>query len=46
MNATGKYVPPLIMFLSKNMKEELLEGAPVGSIAACHPSGWIQTYIY
>jgi hypothetical protein len=34
MNATGKYVPPLIMFLRKNMKEELIDGAPAGSILA------------
>ena len=46
MNATGIYVPPLIMFQRKNMKEELLEGAPVGSILACHSGGWIQTDIF
>ena len=46
INATGIYVPPLIMFPSKNMKEELLDGALVGSILACHPSGWIQTDIF
>lgn len=46
MNATGIYVPPLIMFPSKSMKEELLDGAPAGSILACHPSGWIQTDVF
>jgi hypothetical protein len=30
----------------KNMKEELMAGAPAGSIAACNPSGWIQTDIF
>jgi hypothetical protein len=25
---------------------ELMDGAPVGSISACHPSGWIQTDIF
>ena len=46
MNATGTYVPPLIVFPRKNMKEELMDGAPAGSFAACHPSGWIQTDIF
>jgi hypothetical protein len=41
-NATGTYVPPLIMFLEKKMKEELMDGTPAGSISACHPSSWIQ----
>jgi hypothetical protein len=30
----------------KNMKEELMGGAPAGSIAACHPSIWIQTDVF
>ena len=28
------------------MKLELIDGAPAGSISACHPSGWIQTEIF
>jgi hypothetical protein len=28
------------------MKEELIDGAPAGSIVACHASGWIQTDIF
>jgi len=28
------------------MKQELMDGAPAGSISACHPSGWIQTDIF
>ena len=46
MNATGTYVPPLIVFSIKNMKEELMDGAPAGSISSCHPSGWIQIDIF
>jgi hypothetical protein len=46
MNATGTYVPPLILFPRKNMKQELMDGARAGSISACHPSGWIQTDIF
>jgi hypothetical protein len=47
MNATGTYVnvPPLIVFPRKNMKQDLMDGAPAGSISTCHPSGWIQTGI-
>jgi hypothetical protein len=46
MNATGTYVPPLIVFSRKNMKQELMDGALAGSISACHPSGWIQKDIF
>jgi len=34
MNATGTYLPPLIVFPRKNMKEELMDGALTGSISA------------
>jgi hypothetical protein len=30
MNATGTYIPPLIMFLRKNIKEELMDRETVG----------------
>jgi hypothetical protein len=46
MNAAGTFVPPVIIFPTKNMKEELMDGASAGSISACHPSGWIQTHIF
>ncbi|CAH2011577.1 unnamed protein product [Acanthoscelides obtectus] len=46
MNAVGTYVPPLIVWPRKNMKIELMDGAPTGSIYACHPSGWIQAEIF
>lgn len=46
MNAAGGFVPPLFVFPRKNMKQELLDGAPPGSIASCHPSGWIQQHIF
>ncbi|KAJ3659224.1 hypothetical protein Zmor_010925 [Zophobas morio] len=46
MTAGGGFVPPMIIFPRKNMKVELLNGAPLGTIAACHPSGWIQGYIF
>jgi hypothetical protein len=34
------------MSAEKNMKEQLLDGAPAGLISACHQSGWIQTNIF
>lgn len=46
MNATGIYVPPLIIFPKKNMAEGLLDAALPGAIAACHPSGWIQSDLF
>jgi hypothetical protein len=42
MSAGGSYVPPLIIFPRKRMKNELMDGAPPGSIFAFHKSGWIQ----
>jgi len=35
MNATGKYIPSLIVFPRKNKKEELMDGAPTDLISAC-----------
>lgn len=46
MNASGSFVPPLIVWPRKNMQDGLMDGTPSGSIAACHPSGWIQTDIF
>ncbi|XP_072392481.1 uncharacterized protein [Diabrotica undecimpunctata] len=42
MNATGSFVPPLVIFPRKNMSKQLKKGAPLGTIFAVHPSGWIQ----
>lgn len=46
MSATGQFIPPLMVFPRKNMKAELLDGAPPGTIAGCHPSGWIQPELF
>lgn len=46
MNASGVYVPPLFIFPRKNMKAELMIGAPSGAVAECHISGWVQTDIF
>lgn len=46
MNAAGGFVPPMLVYPRKNMKQELLDGAPPGTIAGCHPSGWIQQHLF
>ena len=42
MSPGGTFIPPLIIFPRTNMKNELMDGAPPGSIFDCHKSGWIQ----
>ena len=42
MNATGKYIPQLIVFPRKNKKEERMDGTPVDLISACHPNCWTE----
>lgn len=46
MNACGNFVPPMIIFPRKNLAQDLMDGAPPGSIAGCHPSGWIQSHLF
>jgi len=46
MSPTGHFIPPLLVFPRKNMKQELMNGTPLGSIHACHPSWWIQSEIF
>lgn len=46
MSPSGIFVPPLIIFPRQNMKPELLDGTPPGTIGRCHKSGWIQAHIF
>lgn len=46
MSAGGTFIPPMLIFPRKNMNENLMKGAPPGSQAVCHPSGWIQTELF
>lgn len=46
MSAVGMYVPPMFVFPRENMKAELIDGAPPGSIFTCHKSGWIQQHLF
>jgi len=42
MNVAVTYVPTLQVLPRSNMKDELLDSAPPGLIAACHKASWIQ----
>jgi len=46
MSPIGPFIPPLLVFPRKNIKEELMSGSPPGSCHACHPSGWMQRDIF
>ena len=46
MSPAGHFIPPLLVFPRKNMKQELMNSTPPGSIHACQPSGWIQSEIF
>jgi hypothetical protein len=45
-SASGRYVPPMIIYPRKNLKIELTEGAPPGSIYACQENGWINCDLF
>lgn len=40
-NAAGNHIPPMLIYKRKRMKEELLDGAPPGTISFCNDSGWM-----
>jgi len=42
LNATGHFVPPVIVYPRPSMDQRLLEGAPNGTAGVCDQSGWIQ----
>lgn len=46
MSASGIFVPPMLVFPRKRMKQELLDRTPPGTIGDCHISGWIQSDIF
>nr|XP_047141474.1 MFS-type transporter clz9-like [Hydra vulgaris] len=45
-SASGRYMPPMLIFPRQRMKVELMDRAPPGAWAECHPSGWIQTDLF
>ena len=42
INAAGKSVPPLLVFSRARYNENVINGAPVGSIGAANKSGWMN----
>jgi hypothetical protein len=44
--ASGQFVPPLLVFLRKNVKLGFLDREPLGTIAAFPPSGFLQLDIF
>ncbi|KAB0790622.1 hypothetical protein PPYR_14936 [Photinus pyralis] len=45
-NAAGSYIPPCMIFLRKNMKQELVDEAPTGTPGVAQESGWMTTDSY
>ena len=46
MSASGSYVPPMVIFARKRMKEELKDGAPPGTAFYCNDSGWMKLDVF
>lgn len=42
----GTYVPPALIFPRKNMKNELMDGAPIGSAAFTQENGYMNAEIF
>lgn len=41
VNALGNSIPPMLIFPRVHFKDAMIQGAPVGTIGACHASGWM-----
>lgn len=46
MSAGGSYIPPVLIFPRKNMKIELIDEAPPGTIGIAQESGWMTTEVF
>ena len=46
MSATGKYVPPFMIFPRARMNEALKRGAPAGTKFRCNASGYMTTEVF
>ena len=42
VSATGNYVPPMVIYRRKRMKEELGTGGPAGAVYTCQEKGWMS----
>lgn len=45
-NAIGSFIPPCMIFPRKNMKKELVDEAPTGTLGLAQESGWMNTDIF
>ncbi|KAH9632846.1 hypothetical protein HF086_013633 [Spodoptera exigua] len=46
VNAIGTFIPPMMIFARKNMKNELIDEAPSGTLGVAQQSGWMTTELY
>lgn len=46
MSAGCRFIPPMLIFPRKNMSDNLMRNAPLGSVGKCHPSGWVQMNLF
>ena len=46
VSATGRYIPPMLIFKRTRMADSLKEGAPEGTAFACTKSGWIGSEVF
>lgn len=46
MSASGNYVPPCFIFPRKNMKKELTDNCPPGSVGFAQEKGWMTSEIF
>nr|CAI5825707.1 unnamed protein product [Callosobruchus analis] len=46
MDAIGTYIPPVLIYPRQRMNEDLMTGAPFGSVAFAQEKGWMTSEIF
>lgn len=46
VNATGNFIPPMIVFKGKRLREEFLQNLPAGSLVKMAPKGSMTTELF
>ncbi|CAK1598648.1 unnamed protein product [Parnassius mnemosyne] len=46
MSANGHFIPPCLIYPRKNMKQELIDEAPSGTMGIAQESGWMTTAVF
>nr|CAI5839228.1 unnamed protein product [Callosobruchus analis] len=46
MNAIATYIPPVLIYPRQRMHEDLMMGAPAGSVAFAQEKGWMASAIF